>query len=229
LKIISTATTLTNAFKNVGRLNEIIRVFFIHGFADLIQRAHLGKFLPKRVSQSEKFQSLPIEVRLRMSFEQLGPTFIKFGQLLASRPDLIPIHYVEEFQKLQDQVQPSHTPELKEYLEAELKKPLSQIFSSFDEIPMAAASIGQVHAATLVNGEEVIVKIQRPGVEKILHQDISILRGIAALLEKYIPEVKIFNPTGIVEEFFKTLLFETDYKVEANNIRKIKANFEAKR
>ncbi|MFM8316513.1 MAG: ABC1 kinase family protein, partial [Deltaproteobacteria bacterium] len=158
----------------------------------------------------------------RIAFEKLGPGFVKLGQLIASRPDLFPENIVDEFSKLQDQVATLPFESIKKQIEQELNCSLTDIFSQFDETPLAAASIAQVHAATLKSGQSVAVKVQRPGIDKILHNDISILRGLASLLENYIPETKPFNPQGLVEEFFHTILFELDFRVEANNIRKIK-------
>ncbi len=224
MKVISTATNIGQAFKNAGRVTEIAGVLGRHGFIDLLHRIKLSRFLPHRENEKPIYSSLPITERLRMSFEDLGPTFVKLGQLLASRPDLIPENFVEEFSKLQDRVSTVPFADVKAFIESELKLPLGEIFSEFDEVPIAAASIAQVHGATLKTGERVAVKIQRPGIDRIIQNDVSILRGLAALLDKYIPELKPFNPIGLVEEFFHTILFELDFRVEANNIRKIKSN-----
>jgi ubiquinone biosynthesis protein len=224
MKLLSTATQTFQAFKNAGRVREILQVFATHGFWDLAHRMQLSRFLPAKGAENAKNLSRPIPERLRMSFEELGPTFVKLGQLLATRPDLIPEEFVAEFELLQDQVNAVPFSEMEKFLESELKAPLHEIFEEFDREPLAAASIAQVHAAKLRTGEKVAVKIQRPGIERMLTNDISILRGLAALLEKYIPEVEPFNPVGLVEEFFQTILYELDFRVEANNIRKIKSN-----
>lgn len=224
MKVIATATTLSQAFKNAGRVREIVGVFIRHGFADIIYRMKLQGFLPDKTKQNPTFQSLPVQERLRLAFEELGPTFVKLGQLLATRPDLIPEAFVTEFEKLQDNVGHHPFAEVKALVEAELRSPLSEVFSEFSEVPLAAASIAQVHLARLKSGEEVAVKVQRPGIEKIISNDISILRGLAAALERYVPEAQVVNPTGLVEEFFRTILFELDFRIEANNIRRIKKN-----
>lgn len=224
MKVISTATNLAQAFKNAGRVTEIIRVLGRHGFIDLLHRMNLSRFMGDKEVVDPIYADLPIPERLRLSFEQLGPTFIKLGQLLATRSDLIPESYVEEFSKLQDNVSTVPFDEIRPFLETELKGQISDFFSSFDTTPKAAASIAQVHFAVLKSGEKVAVKIQRPGIDKLLQNDISILRGLAVLLEKYIPEVEPFNPVGLVEEFFQSILFELDFRVESNNIRKIKHN-----
>ncbi|NBW97993.1 AarF/ABC1/UbiB kinase family protein [bacterium] len=222
MKVISTAANISQAFKNAGRLREILSVLVSTGFMDLMHRMKLERFIPDRSTANPDYTDLPLAERLRIAFEKLGPGFVKLGQLIASRPDLFPENIVEEFSKLQDQVATLPFESIKKQIEQELNCSLTDVFSQFEETPLAAASIAQVHAATLKSGQSVAVKIQRPGIDKILHNDISILRGLASLLENYIPETKPFNPQGLVEEFFHTILFELDFRVEANNIRKIK-------
>jgi len=224
MKVISTATNVAQAFKNAGRVTEILRVLVRHGFIDLLHRMNLSRFLGDKEVADPSYSALPVPERLRLSFEELGPTFVKLGQLLATRSDLIPEAYVEEFSKLQDNVSTVPFEEIRSFVEQDLKRSLNEIFSEFDTTPKAAASIAQVHFATLKSGEKVAVKIQRPGIDKIIQNDISILRGLAVLLEKYIPEVEPFNPVGLVEEFFQSIVFELDFRVECNNIRKIKNN-----
>ncbi|MFM8313280.1 MAG: ABC1 kinase family protein [Deltaproteobacteria bacterium] len=224
MKVISTATNLAQAFKNAGRVSEIVRVLVKHGFIDLLHRMNLSRFLGEREVADPSYAALPVPERLRLSFEELGPTFVKLGQLLATRSDLIPEAYVDEFSKLQDNVTTVPFEEIRVFLESDLKAPIQDVFSEFENAPKAAASIAQVHFAILKSGEKVAVKIQRPGIDKIIQNDISILRGLAVLLEKYIPEVEPFNPVGLVEEFFQSILYELDFRVESNNIRKIKYN-----
>ncbi|MBI1861987.1 MAG: AarF/ABC1/UbiB kinase family protein [Deltaproteobacteria bacterium] len=226
MKILSTATTLTSAFKNAGRVREIVSIFARNGFADLMTRMRMQRFMTKRSQESRPV--LPIEVRLRICFEELGPTFIKLGQLLASRPDIIPENFITEFEKLQDQVSPVAFPEIRAIVEGELRDTIGNLFATFNDTPLAAASIAQVHRATLKTGEQVAVKVQRPGIERSIQNDISILRGLAVLLERYVPETRIFNPTGLVEEFFRTIIFELDFFIEANNIRRIRHNLAEK-
>ncbi|MBI4403447.1 MAG: AarF/ABC1/UbiB kinase family protein [Deltaproteobacteria bacterium] len=226
MKVLSTATNISQAFKNVGRLSEVLGVLVRHGFADIVHRMKLSRFMSAKFLEDPRHRALPVPQRLRLSFEELGPAFVKLGQLLATRADLLPDSYVEEFTKLQDNVGTVPFSEISSLLEAEAGAPLNKIFSHFDERPIAAASIAQVHGAELASGEKVAVKVQRPGIDKIIHNDISILRGLAILLERYIPELKPFNPTGMVEEFVKTIEDELDFRVEANNIRRIRKNME---
>ncbi len=224
MRWIRTGMQIGQAVKNVQRLRQIVSVFSRHGFADVVQRMDLGKFLPKKFAPAEGEADISIQVRLRRSFEELGPTFVKLGQLLSTRPDLLPEAFIEEFTKLQDDVQPLPFSVVRETVERELKRSLSDAYASFDEKPLAAASIGQVHQAVLHTGELVVVKFQRPEIEKIIEVDVSLLAFLAGLLEKYVPETRIFSPKIVVDEFFRTLSYELDYVVEANNMSKIAEN-----
>jgi ubiquinone biosynthesis protein len=159
-----------------------------------------------------------------MAFEELGPTFVKLGQLLSTRPDLLPEAFLEEMTKLQDNVQPLPFERVRDVIERELKRPIGDAYATFDEKPLAAASIGQVHTATLISGERVVIKVQRPEIEKIIETDVSLLAFLAALLEKYVPETRIIGPKVVVDEFFRTLNFELDYLIESNNMVRIAEN-----
>lgn len=225
MKWIQTGRSIGQAVKNVGRLRQILAVFAKHGFADIVLRMNLGKFLPSRLAAFAASQAeFSTPTRLRKSFEELGPTFVKFGQLLSTRSDLVPEEYIEEFVKLQDNVQPLHFDLVKKVVESELNQTLEQAYAHFSPTPLAAASIGQVHEATLHTGEKVVVKVQRPEIEKSIETDISLLAFLAGLLEKYVPESRIFSPKLIVDEFFKTLYYELDFVIEANNIAKMREN-----
>lgn len=185
----------------------------------------LGKFLPGRLGEyAEAEADKTIPERLRIAFEELGPTFVKLGQLLSTRTDLLPESFIEEFTRLQDKVQPLSFEVVRNAVESELGKTLEEAYSFFDSTPLAAASIGQVHDARLLNGVKVVVKVQRPEIQKIIDTDVSLLAFIAGLLEKYVPESRIVGPKIIVDEFFRTLSFELDFVVEANNIVKIAEN-----
>jgi ubiquinone biosynthesis protein len=164
--------------------------------------------------------------RLRVSFEELGPTFIKFGQLLSTRPDLVPEPFIEEFTKLQDNVQPLPYEAVQQMVEAELGRKIDEIYGSFERVPLAGASISQVHEATLKSGEKVVVKVQRPEIGKIIETDISLLAFLAGLLERYVPESRVIGPKTVVSEFFRTLSYELDFVVEANNMTKIAENMQ---
>ena len=225
MKWIKTGRQLGQAVKNVQRLRQILTVFAKHGFGEFVDRMDLGKFLPGRLgafAESQADKTTP--ERLRLAFEELGPTFVKFGQLLSTRSDLLPESFIEEFTRLQDHVQPLSFEVVKKVVESELNQKIEIAFAEFNPIPLAAASIGQVHEARLPSGDRVVVKVQRPESEKIIDTDISLLAFLAGLLEKYVPETRVVDPTMVVEEFFKTLAFELDFVVEANNIKKIAEN-----
>ncbi len=225
MKWVRTGMQLGQVVKNAQRLRQILAVLARHGFSDLVVRMNLGKFLPSRFStfiETAAEKSTP--ERLRLAFEELGPTFVKLGQLLSTRPDIIPENALQELARLQDNVRPLPFGVVRSALERELGQPLSEVYSSFDEVPIGAASIGQVHAATLASGEEVVVKIQRPEIQAIIETDIALLDFLAGLLEKYVPESRVFRPRIIVDEFFKTLVYELDYVVECNNMARIARN-----
>jgi ubiquinone biosynthesis protein len=225
MRWIKTTRQLGQAVKNVQRLRQILGVFARHGFADVINRTDLGKFLPSRLASLAEVGSdkTPAE-RLRQAFEELGPTFVKLGQLLSTRPDVIPEAFIEEFTKLQDDVLPLPFEVIREVIERELKQPIADLFADFDPKPLASASISQVHAAKLKTGESVVIKVQRPDIEKIVDTDVSLLAFMSKMLEKYVPETRLMSPSTIVDEFFRTLSFELDFYIEANNIARITAN-----
>ncbi|MGZ3768860.1 MAG: ABC1 kinase family protein [Bdellovibrio sp.] len=162
---------------------------------------------------------------MRISFEELGPTFVKLGQLLATRPDLVPEDYVAEFEKLHDRVQPLPFETVEEVLKDEFGNSLYQKFESIDPKPLGSASIAQVHRARLSSGENVVLKVQRPGIIQTINDDLNVLYLLADLLQTYVPETRPYNPTGIVDEYFRTLEFETNFVVEANNLRRFQKNF----
>jgi len=189
------------------------------------EKIKLGKFLVERLSASDELENLTIPERLRMSFEELGPTFVKLGQVLASRPDLIPEEYTAEFEKLHDRVQSIPFEVVEGVLKEEFGSSLYEKFSSIDPNPLGAASIAQAHKAVLANGQTVVIKVQRPGIIQTINDDLNVLYMLSELLANYVPETRLYNPTGIVDEFFKTLELETNFIVEANNIRRFSVNF----
>ena len=219
-------------YQNIQRLRNVTNVLIKHGFGSLVDQLNLQHYLSlgKRIITFKKYESEKevhtIPERLRLAFEELGPTFIKLGQILSSRPDLIPQDFAEEFKKLQDKVPPFSGAESKKHIEEELNVKTEEIFSFFEETPTAAASIAQVHNATLITGERVIVKVQRPGLRQMLESDISILFYLANLIERYLPHGKLYNPTGIVEEFSRTIRRELNFNLEGSNAVKFKNNFE---
>lgn len=221
-------------YRNWGRIRQIAQVFIAQGFGHLVAQMGLQRAVPfRRRLAREELERIPEEetapVRLRRAFEQLGPTFIKLGQVLSGRPDLVTTAFADEFKKLRDEVPPFGFDEAKVIVEAELGSALDSLFMEFDPVPVAAASIAQVHKAVLNDGTKVVVKVRRPAIEKKLRQDISILMGIAGLLDKHVPESRIFNPTAIVEEFARTVRRELDFTIEADNAVRLAENFKDSR
>jgi len=228
MELIKTSRQLGQAVKNVQRFRQVVAVFTKHGFVDFVRRMRLEKFLPAKLAefaQAQAEKSTP--ERLCLAFEELGPAFIKFGQMLSTRQDLLPEAYIERLTRLQDGVQPLPFEIVKRVVEKELGKPLDMAFASFEENPIAAASIGQAHGAVLVTGEKVVLKVQRPDIEKIIETDISLLAFTASMLERYVPESRVINPVILVDELFRTLSQELDFKIEAANMKKIAENMTA--
>ena len=223
---------LRRHYRDLPRVRQIIAVASRHGFGHFVEQIGLQRF----VSFSRRFflfkKKLPPEhrmsapERLRLMFEELGPSFIKLGQVLACRPDMLPLEYAQELCKLTDSVPPFPFAEARAIIEKDLGAPLSKKFATFDPVPVAAASIAQAHRATLIDGREVMVKVQRPHIERIIDRDVSILAGIAELIEVYAPEMAVYNPRGIVEEFARTISRELDFFIEASNAIRLRNNFE---
>ena len=199
-------------------------MFAKNGFQDVAQKIRLQSFIGYG-SRSEDYSHLSRAQRIRISFEELGPTFIKLGQLMATRPDVIPADYVKEFRKLQDQIPPVEFSKIEEILNEQYPQGYKKVFSEFSEKAIGSASIAQVHRAVLTDGTPVVVKVQKPGVAKDIEDDVRILHLLADLAEDYLPESKVFNPTGMVNEFSRSISLETNFVVEANNIRRFQDNF----
>lgn len=221
---------IKRTYRSAKRFREIINVFIKHGFGQIIDQIHLGRFIPlkRRIStfgRMPSMKTLTIPERLRIAFEELGPTFIKLGQLLSSRPDLITPEYAREFKKLQDKVSPFPVEEVYEIIQKELKLPPNKVFKNFNPEPAGSASIAQVHIAELMDSREVIVKVRRPRIKEQIMLDITILQILAKLIERHVPESKLFNPAGIVEEFSKSITKELDFRKEARNAMIFRENF----
>lgn len=209
--------SLGRTVRNIGRMRTIVSVFARHGFGEILSRTGLSRYLSRPPEEGQAPPPGNMAQRARAAFAELGTTFVKLGQVLSTRPDILPAEFIEEFKTLQDAVPPFGFEEVKRTIEEELGAPLSELYQSFSETPIAAASVAQAHEATLSTGERVIVKVQRPGIDKAIDNDISILHLLADLLERYVPETKVYNPTGIVSEFFRTMRDELDFTHEAHN------------
>lgn len=227
MSLLGTPRKVTRTFKNIGRMKQISTVFAKHGFQEMMGALGFGRFIPKKYQNTEAENKLSAPERLRMALEELGPTFIKLGQVLSSRSDLLPEPFVRELVKLQDRVSPLPFPVIQHSVERELGASLGELFASFSEEPLASASIGQVHQAQLHDGTKVVVKVQRPGIDVLIKTDVSVLSTLAATLEKYMPETKILAPQICVEEFFQAMSLELDFILEANNILKSRENLKS--
>ncbi|MBW3015438.1 AarF/ABC1/UbiB kinase family protein [Candidatus Woesearchaeota archaeon] len=213
-------------FRDLKRLEEILVVFLEEGFGYFIDAIKLSKHLPfhRKIQLKVYKRSNNTAVRLRRAFERLGPTFVKFGQILSLRPDLIPYDYVLEFEKMQDKVPSFSFSQVDEIIKRELGKPIRDIFNSFDKKPVASASIAQVHKAVLKNGKVVAVKVKRPGVDEIMALDIKLMKVVAKLLEENFDELKMFHIPRVVDEFEKWTLKELRLRVEAANAERFRKN-----
>jgi len=167
----------------------------------------------------------PSPKRIRLFLEDLGPSFVKLGQLMSSRADMFPPVYIEEFRKLQDRVPPAPFSEIKAVIERELKRPLSEVFADFAPASVAAASVAQVHQAELFTGEKTAVKIIRPGIARKIREDIEVMFYLAKKIERFSRTGRILAPTNLVREFERTILKELDMFVEAGSIEKFAHNF----
>jgi ubiquinone biosynthesis protein len=226
MKLLQTGRQISRTLRNASRLRTIVSVFARHGFHNIAERVKLGQFILERLNPTAPEENFTVAERVRMSFEELGPTFVKLGQLLASRPDLVPEEFVNEFTKLHDRVNPLPFEVVEGVLKEEFGDSLYKHFESFDPTPLGSASIAQAHLAKLKDGRTVVVKVQRPGIIQTINEDLNVLFLLAELLEKYVEETKTFNPVSIVEEYFKTLELETNFIVEANNIKRFAHNFQ---
>jgi ubiquinone biosynthesis protein len=221
---------VSRTYRHFNRYRQMLSVLLKYGFGDLVDRLNVGQVLQVGAqifsrSRRERIEKLSRSERIRMAVEELGPTFVKLAQILSTRPDLIPSEFAQELGKLQDQVPPFPFDQAKEIVQSELKIHLEEMFQWFEETPLAAASIGQVHRAQLRSGQDVVVKVQRPGIRKMIEVDLEILYHLATLIEKHIEEAGFQRPTRMVEEFTRTLEKEVDYTIEASHAERFAHQF----
>ncbi|MEM1007705.1 MAG: AarF/UbiB family protein, partial [Myxococcota bacterium] len=216
------------AWQDVGRLRQILAILVRHGFGELVARLHLQENIVGQILglKPEVEEQMSTAKRLTLAMQELGTTFIKLGQILSTRPDLIPQEYTVELKTLQTQASPLPFEVIRAQIEDSLKAPLEELFASFSEIPLASASIAQVHTATLEDGSDVVVKVARPGIRESMVSDLSILKGLARRATQLIADIALFDPVGMVEEFERGLLKELDFQNELRNIRRFRNNFQ---
>jgi ubiquinone biosynthesis protein len=221
---------LGRTYRNLKRYQQILAILLKYGFGDLLDLLKIDQYVEVGLKMISRKQEVRVErlskpQGLRMALEELGPTYIKLGQVLSTRPDLVPVDFVSELSRLQDKVPPFPFGAVKKIIEAELQQPIEELFEIFEEKPLASASIGQVHKATLMNGEQVAVKVQRPGIQRVIEVDLEIMLHLAILMERHVEELALHRPVKIVEEFARTLEKEIDYDIEATNSERFAINF----
>lgn len=214
---------LRDEINDIKRLKEIAGVFTKYGLGYLIQKFHLRRFSSTPAPRDDALNE-PLSVRVRKIMEELGPTFIKFGQMLSLHPDIIPQEFCIEFEKLQDHVSSVEFAKIKEVIEKQYNKPLEEIFKDFPETPMASASLAQVYKVN-IGHKEAIVKVQKPHVEEIIRADLDILEFLANYLDKHYKEARVYNPKGLLEEFKRYILNELNFENEVVNIETFRHNF----
>ena len=248
--------SILNAVRDLGRLRQIYVVLVRHGFADLAQRLGFGGGKKPKALLVAAGESEPSEVdrdldlaipeadakrgeeertrislpeRVRFVAMDLGPSFVKLGQIASTRPDVMSKEWITELKKLQDSVTPLSFGDIKDAVEASLGRTLDEVYESFDEEPLAAASIGQVHRAVLRHPDgpkDVVVKVQRPGIRSTVARDVELLHALAALVERTVPESRIYSPTALVDQFDRAITSELDFGLEADNAIKFARYFE---
>lgn len=212
-------------YRHLSRLREIINVFARAGFSYLVSQLGLGHLVSLPWRQGKGPGSMaPAGEKLRAALEQLGPTFIKLGQVMSTRPDILPAEIVSSLRRLQDEVAPFSADLAQKQIEKELGVPGERVFAWFDREPLAAASIGQVHRARLVTGEEVVVKVRRPGIEETVEVDLDILFTLARLAKAHTAWGEIYDFVAMVEEFARTIRQEMDFAQEGRNADRLREN-----
>jgi len=210
--------------RQIKRSRQIMRVLVKYGLDYFIDRTKTGFWL-KLKKRPKKYQKLTGPERLRLALEELGPTFVKFGQILSTRPDFLPPAFIQELEKLQDRVPPFNSFQAQKIVEKELNKPLEKLFKKFEAKPIAAASLSQVHKAILSNNEMVAVKIQRPDIKEVIKLDLEILENLAGFLENRLHNGWVYQPKLIVAEIKKAIEREIDFTNEAYNFERFRINF----
>ncbi|MCE3259707.1 MAG: hypothetical protein K0S12_1348 [Bacteroidetes bacterium] len=220
---------IKSRYNHLKRYNNVISIFLKYGFEDLVAYLNEKKrfsFIRRLIPTSTYKDALKLSKweKMRLVCEELGPTFVKFGQILSNRPDLLPAPLIKELEKLQDGVPPIPGEQAVEVLEKELGKTTAELFQEFSKEPFASASMAQVHKAQLKTGEKVVLKIQRPGIMDVIKSDILVMYYLAELFSKRIPSLRSFDPVGLVKNFEESIMKELDFIHESVNIQRFHNN-----
>jgi len=216
--------------RNLGRTSEIVTVLLNHGFSDLVDRIGLRSFWYRSRclfsrKAPEPTRHVKVVERIRLVLEALGPTYIKFGQVMSTRPDLVPAEMLAELKRLQEHVPPFPSQAAIAVLESEFGRPIHELFAAFDEQPLAAGSLGQVHRAIHFDGTPLAVKIQRPGALRSVERDLALMHEIAVLIDRNIAEARIFDPVGLVNHFARTIRRELKFAREGRTMDEFRRLF----
>ena len=220
---------LIGAARDLKRLRDIAGILIRYGFADVVQRMELGSALESigdtlNWTETDSLAQLPAHVRARRALEELGPTFIKLGQVLSTRVDLFSSEWIEEFERLQSEAPAVEFEILRGQVEADLGGLPAEVFQSFDETPLAAASIAQVHAALLHDGTSVIVKVRKPGIRDVVEADLHLMQRLAEAATEHLSEARRYRLPDLVDQFRRSILAELDLASEARNAERMAAN-----
>lgn len=223
-------TYFEEKYRHARRYNQIIGVLLKYGFEDLVSYMEEKKrfTILKKIISKKTYQDATKYTKwekMRMVCEELGPTYVKFGQLLSNRSDLLPAALIKELEKLQDGVPPVPGHIAQQLVEQELKKNTGELFAWFQPEAFASASMAQVHRATLKTGEQVVLKIQRPGIKQVIEQDIKVMLQLAEVFKNRIPSLKSFDPVGLVKNFEESIMKELDFVNESINLQRFYNNF----
>ncbi len=228
--LLSRIESIGRGIKDLQRFRDIVSVFLRYGYTDIAEALRLPQSLElpsKRLqAEQERFRHLSAPERLRRAFEELGPTFVKLGQILSTRPDFVPEAFIKELSKLQYGVGPISFEEVIQVVESELRTSYKDFFRTINRRPLGAASIAQVHKARLRDGSVVVVKVQRPGIEEIVQVDLEIMAYVASLIEDHVEGWKLHRPVRIMQEFAKVTRQELDFRQEAGHIDRFAWQFE---
>jgi len=226
-RMLASMPSILDTVKDLGRLRQIVGVLTRHGFGEVVERTGLGSLLPGAAKRDDGAK-VSLAVRIRLALQDLGPSFVKLGQIVSTRPDLVPADIITELKKLQDDVPPETFEAIRTQIESEMGHALEEVYESFEHEPLASASIGQVHRTVLRTEDgpmQVVAKVQRPGVRETMSRDVDLLYWLAHAIERSVPELKVYNPVKMVAEFDRAISAELDFALEADNAERFAENF----